>query len=236
MRLRLLISLVLILVLLLLLLASCGDEEEAPTTTPSPTVTATPTIETTPTATPDTSAQYDSDAEMIEDAITMFYVDVHKGPDISKNAWCYSGGENDHVFPTSNGEHFNIMSDPSQTDGDYGAQLLYFDHDENEVFTPGEEVTDSDISNAAIWMGLLMNPAADGSSGGCTDRGAAAPLTGEESMYLAEFPEASSQEYNGNPATPGGTYTWIVGKNARIFGAYKAENGNWYSGFSGVYP
>ena len=71
----------------------------------------------------------------------------------------------------------------------------------------------------------------------------AAPLTDEESMYLTEFPRscsyggAAQDTGNGNPNNPGGTYTWVVGLNGKVYGAYTdATTGDWYSGFSGNYP
>ncbi len=238
----LLVGLVIVLMCSQLVLASCDGEEETPAptqtpiTTPTMAPTPTPVVQITPTQTPDMSIQYESDTETIQTAVANNYGDVHVGLDISTNSWCYKDGENGHWFPTSNGEASSITTDSSQTDGDYDAELLYIDADEDMAFTSGEEVTDVELSDAAIWMGLLVNPAADGSTDGCTDRGAAAPLTDEDSMYLTEFPETSSSEYNGNPATSGGTYTWIVGLYGEVFGAYKADDGNWYSGFSGIYP
>jgi hypothetical protein len=83
-------------------------------------------------------------------------------------------------------------------------------------------------------MGLLVNPA--GSSAETDVRGDAAPVTDEESMYLTEFPRSCSTNYNGNPDTVGGTYTWIVGKNGKVYGAYQKAVDEWYAGFSGNYP
>jgi len=115
----------------------------------------------------------------------------------------------------------------------------------------GTALTGSDEHNAAIqahaiWMGLLVNPdgpictpeptptpcpGIDLPEGGAED---AAPLEGEKSLYLQEIPESSSAA-NGNPDP--GMYTWVVGKNGAVYGAYYSiDEGVWYAGFAGSYP
>ncbi len=73
-------------------------------------------------------------------------------------------------------------------------------------------------------------------------RGDFSPLFLEKGPYLNEIAESASFEItaggddgNGNTA-PGGTYTWIVGENGKVFGAYTDGAGVWYAGFGGTYP
>ena len=54
--------------------------------------------------------------------------------------------------------------------------------------------------------------------------------------YLNEQPESAGVA-NGALSTRAGGYTWVVGKNGVVFGAYSGDGGStWYAGFSGAYP
>jgi hypothetical protein len=85
-------------------------------------------------------------------------------------------------------------------------------------------------------MGLLVNPPGthDGYS---SDRGGVAPLISEHGPYIIEIPRSAMTggSYNGVPA-PGGGYCWVMGQSGQVFGAYKAADGHWYSGYAGKYP
>ncbi len=182
---------------------------------------------------------YGSDAQTIQTSVATFYGDVHRGP-ATTTGWGNYGGSTGHFFPTASGYSCNITE-----------SATIADNDENNPDNPRLQYSGSDITGvagqanitaAAIWMGLLVNEA--NSDGNTTERDVAAsvlhPVTGseEESMYLTEYPKSSTQGNvgNGNPNGSGGTYTWIVGKNGKVFGAYEGQDGNWYSGFGGNYP
>ena len=110
------------------------------------------------------------------------------------------------------------------------------------------EALDADIQAHAIWMGLLTNKAGDSNQRNpgfdsttayappdiMGNRLLAAPRTGMDALYLNEVPKSAS-DMNGNTLKPGG-YVWVAGESGRVFGAYIATNGGWYSGFSGAYP
>jgi type IV pilus assembly protein PilA len=208
---------------------------------------------------------YDSDKQTIQTAVASFWGDVHQGPDIvqvpplvddpTDNVWgeydAVPDGENlgtGHYFPTATasntqdvgGTLYPIMENSAVVDPD---------NPENpSLEINGVAVTDAQVSAVSIWMGLLVNNAATPVALGEADRGLAAPWIDptttqvENELYLTEFPNSSSHEItpaiegNGNPDTPGGTYTWIVGQSGRVFGAYESSAGVWYSGFSGNYP
>jgi len=166
------------------------------------------------------SQAYGSDKQTIQTSVATFYGDVHAGPNAGE--W-QANGSTGHYFPTTSGSAVDITENLGVTDSQDNPRLDF----------GGGAVNNGNISAAAIWMGLLINEAAAVSA--TNDRGSAAPITGEESMYLTEFPSSCSATYNGNPASPGGTYTWIVGKNGKVYGAYLSGS-TWYSGFSGNYP
>lgn len=198
---------------------------------------------------------YDSDKQTIQTAAASFWGDVHEGPDITTAPAAPTWGDNaanegtGHYFPTSDGAALALVTDLDFEEGDYDAVLLYIDADADQTLDLGEQATTANISTAAMWMGLLVNTAAAPVPGGTADRSLAAPWTDENDLYLTEFPNSSSSAYNGNPDTPGGTYTWIVGANGRVYGAYSVtwdppltdgvdlpSATYWYAGFSGNYP
>ncbi len=177
------------------------------------------------------SQAFGSDLQTIQTSAATFYGDVHVGP--VGQEWRDSNGDTGHFFPTANGTASAVTENLAVTDAQGNPRLD----------VGAAAATDAQINEAAIWMGLLVNPAAAEVAGGSDNRSTAAPLTDEESMYLTEFPRscsyggAAQDTGNGNPNNPGGTYTWVVGLNGKVYGAYTdATTGDWYSGFSGNYP
>ena len=193
---------------------------------------------------------YETDEEVIQLASSTFYSDVHAGFDMTNasatNRWNDSNAGNisGHWYPTFLGvatDHELVLSS-TEFDGE-GNPMLEI------IGAPGTPAGDPDISDHAIWMGLLINQDGDFGApvaGGTDDRYLASPLLDETSLYLQELPESSSA-LNSNTDAAGGGYTWVVGRNGQVFGAYPSvtdadlsagpgDVAGWFAGFSGGYP
>jgi type IV pilus assembly protein PilA len=199
---------------------------------------------------------YETDQEVIQLGAATFYSDVHSGfvndGTPANSLWgCTDTQANNtdlqdpgHYYPTALGfvgSHTLTTSatlfDPANVNNPLiigGSGLLI----------PGE-ATDADIQNHAMWMGLLINtPGSHVQQAGYATRGTVSTLLGETGLYLQEMPKSSAagDTRNGAP-DPGGGYTWIVGLNGTVYGAYSVVNPvgwaagtYWFSGYSGAYP
>jgi type IV pilus assembly protein PilA len=208
---------------------------------------------------------YETDSNTVQLAASTYYSDTHAGFDDGggpANAKWGCNGTNaedpGHYYPTAIGyvtSHqlgLGTAEDPNIV----GNLLIQFAN--------GTAADDTDISNAAIWMGLLVQTNDDyatlvvqnGGSIvlGTSDRWDVSTQPGEEDLYLQEFPrsamvDTTANDWNGDPGnTAGGGYCWIVGKNGAVYGAYKKPctigtdgwtlptGSYWFSGFSGAYP
>jgi hypothetical protein len=102
----------------------------------------------------------------------------------------------------------------------------------------GVAATTQDITNSAIWMGLLVNAPNFWQQGHLSTptnlRGNVSVNGNDTGLYLQNMPKSASTAYNGAPQ-PGGGYTWIVGYGGTVYSAYQ-YNSVWYAGFSGSYP
>jgi len=214
---------------------------------------------------------YKTDNEVIQLGAAAFYSDVHGGWINNPGAVLWGS-----MTPTIPGN----VATPQIPGHYYPTQLASFashtmvvsktffdpDHVNNFVIMKdvaggdidGNKVEDTQINDAAIWMGLLVSAPGDGQSlAGTANRGNVSALLNETGLYLQTVPKSSSWSEsppagsnnlgNGN-AKPGGGYTWVVGKNGTVFGAYKVTfttapiiggcgaGDYWFSGFSGAYP
>jgi type IV pilus assembly protein PilA len=209
-----------------------------------------------------------TDLQTIQLATSTFYSDVHGGfcwtGDSTASDWgCINvfnvapwvaGGQQapGHYYPTALGSvnsHYIVASTALFDADNPQSALLVFGND------TGVQVVDVNIDESAVWMGLLIEspgfnvaPAVDQ---GLEDRGNVSVLATDTGLYLQTMPKSASNAFNGAPA-PGGGYTWIVGQNGSVFGAYKVisptyvdQNGTdttgpggpvWFSGYSGAYP
>ncbi len=207
---------------------------------------------------------YDTDEEVIQLAAATFYSDLQVGwLDTSTddsgtyaatlfddNVWSANttGIVGGHFYPTAiaNAANHVLVLDPDTIDSEGNPQV--------QVYVAGGADTvagDADINAHAIWMGLLVNtpgfltPASgyaglEGNDGAVdmsdpnTDRMLVSPWPLYTGPYLNELPESAGIA-NGATATRAGGYTWCVGKNGVVFGAY-TDGSAWYAGFSGAYP
>jgi hypothetical protein len=192
--------------------------------------------------------KFKTDLEVMQLVTAVFYSDVHSGwKDVNGNdntneATSYTDNiwgrtKNDtvagHYYPTaiaSVSKHILVQS---------GTRFDPINQDNPIVLASGGiPATDFQIQAHAIWMGLLVNGAGYGTLySGSDDRNWASPLQGDTSLYLNQIPDSAmaGNNYNGGSG-PGGSYCWVVGSNGWVFGAYRGNDGYWYSGFNGNYP
>jgi prepilin-type N-terminal cleavage/methylation domain-containing protein len=209
---------------------------------------------------------YQTDSEVIQLATSTFFSDVHGGFISLTPAWgCNdtSPGVADpagHYYPTGLGSinaHVISASTGIFDKNQVGSALL--------VDPSGNPVDDGNISEAAIWMGLLVNAPGEVNGVallGVTNRGDVSALATDTGLYLQKMPKSAmkatdsalNNTYNG-AAAPGGGYCWIVGKNGTVYGGYRVVNPSgvgpdgttpatipgslgyaWFSGFAGAYP
>ena len=191
---------------------------------------------------------YKTDNEVIQLSAAAFYSDVHGGlvwtaGTPGSTEWSCTGNETDnadlqdagHYYPTALAyfaDHDLVLSD---TENDplhvNNYQIMHYG---------GAMADDNAISDAAIWMGLLVGAPGDTvgvAANGLTTRGTVTVLETDTGLYLQTMPKSAmtGDDRNGNDP-PGGGYCWIVGKNGTVFGAYTVGNNTWYAGFSGAYP
>jgi len=170
---------------------------------------------------------YDADAGTIQMAVATFYTDKRLYDPLKGWNEPRSTASPDYYFPTQTGHFSDIYAgDAVYVDG----QSVYWLMEAND----GSLADAEDIYNAAIWFGLMVN--APGSGTGVAPmpdtRENSAPLAGEGGLYLTGVPQSCSI-YNYPKAK--GSYTWIVGKDGKIYGAFQVDC-VWYAGFSGSYP
>jgi len=201
---------------------------------------------------------YDTDEEVIQLAAATFYSDLQVGwddpdgddgggyliADYVDNEWSANSTTtlSGHYYPTAiaNAANHVLVLDTTTLDSEGNPQVQLYG---------GAPAGDVDINAHAIWMGLLVNAPGDRSptDPGLDGHGVLSDLTdpNTERMdvspwplysgpYLNELPESAGVA-NGAAATVAGGYTWCVGKNGVVFGAYN-DGTNWYAGFSGAYP
>ena len=126
------------------------------------------------------------DQRRLQNAVDEFFIDLHTGPD----SGLWGDGVVGNFFPTEEGEV-----------GDVELNTLVFDPENFQnprvdvhLAGPGTAgaAGDSDIEDALIWMGLLVNEAFGASPGSeNTETGDAHPLAGEEDEYLRAFPKSA---------------------------------------------
>jgi len=206
---------------------------------------------------------YEADVKVIQLVVKGFFSDTHagwmdtnnndpSGPSaynstlFSDNVWGDSTPGNvteaGHYYPTviaKVGNHVLMLGNDTDPLNAKNRRI------ELSALAGGGAAQDPDIQAHAIWMGLIVNEYAPnlvrvgGFDSVSCKRWSVSLLEGENSRYLNEFPKSAryGSLYNGDPGTgKSGTYCWIVGENGVVFGAYKATNGYWYSGYDGVYP
>jgi prepilin-type N-terminal cleavage/methylation domain-containing protein len=182
---------------------------------------------------------YDTDLETIQMACATFFFDIHDGYDAATFTWQDSSGAEGHWYPNRYGDDTydntaghgltleldNAATDDPNNDGNWLVCI--------EDGTTG--AADTQIAAAAIWMGLLVNT--DKTTGGgidgnpTTERATVGVLGGEKGPYLNEITQSAGANNGGT-----GTYTWVIGKDGKVYGVYSTAADTWYCGFNGSYP
>jgi len=197
---------------------------------------------------------YNTDAQTIQLAASTFFSDTHGGWNNS-TAGVYTWGNSsdnssNHYYPCAFAPvnaPFLVLSTTVTDSPPYttAKNTTNFEIDRN---TSGTKATTQDISNSAIWMGLLVNAPGFASfpGTGTQNRGNISVGGNETGLYLQNIPKSAATAdavpaggtlpANGsNP--PGGGYTWVVGANGSVYGVYTPDGGTtWYNGFGGAYP
>ena len=194
---------------------------------------------------------YETEQEVIQLAASTFYSDVHSGFALGvdtltgtqatylDNAWGANLTTEDpgHYYPTAIASVSGHVLQLSTTVTD-PANVANPRIDSDDA---GTAAVNDDIQNHAVWMGLLTTAPGteiENDAVGRLTRGDISTLATENGLYLQEMPESASEGDTRNGADPpGGGYTWVVGLNGSVFGAYvDTVSGIWYNGFSGAYP
>jgi len=191
---------------------------------------------------------YETDQEVIQLATSTFFSDTHQGWIEATPAWGCNGTNDEdpgHYYPTGLARiNLHVLT----------ASTTVFDvaggHPNNPqlIVSGAGAATDAQVDQHAIWMGLLVHAPGDyddgGADTGITNRGYVSVLADETGLYLQELPQSASHNEvlfgandlgNGADA-PGGGYTWVVGKNGTVYGAYKVADNSWFIGYGGAYP
>jgi prepilin-type N-terminal cleavage/methylation domain-containing protein len=181
----------------------------------------------------------DGDRDTLALGVDAFYSDIHAG--VAGGYW--GKGDPGHWYPTEDGTADILELSTTQFDPDFPDNPRIKKYKEG----PGDngDAGDSQIEDAAIWIGLLVNePFGTAGTSYSENRysGTAHPMEDERGMYVKEFPESAaeintdtdSNHTNGNGLTDG-SYTWVVLYDGNVVPAYKS-GGKWYAGYMGVYP
>jgi type II secretory pathway pseudopilin PulG len=168
---------------------------------------------------------YSTDGSTLQTAVSAFYSDKHAYDPVK--GWNEASGRADFSFPTRNGRSSSLyLGDAVNVNGQSVYLLMNASND--------SLANADDVIKAAIWMGLLVNGPGSGTGIApvADTKDNSAPLAGENGPYLNEVPKSCSTY---NSLLGKGTYTWIVGKDGRVYGVF-VKDCIWYQGYSGAYP
>jgi prepilin-type N-terminal cleavage/methylation domain-containing protein len=192
-----------------------------------------------------------TDEQTIQLAVSTFVNDAHAGFNFNGNASLATWGNTDelsaqHFYPCA----LAAMSGPTGPFLTLSSTLYDTAQTSSKnyvILGKSGNATTAEISDSAVWMGLLVN--APGTGNWTTTpptlnnafRGNVSVLNNETGLYLQNIPRSASGDLPGgelgNGALHPGGYTWVVGLNGTVYGAYTPDDGTtWYSGYSGAYP
>jgi len=179
-------------------------------------------------------AHLQTDVSTIDLAVADFHNDRHQGPDGTPEWGAGSGGKR-RWYPTATGLPGNVEVDLATGTLDaLGNSRLMKYVDGANVGAPAEA---SDVADALVWMGLLVNEPSDAGPAANQTTGGATPLDDENGEYLGEFPEsahADNTAYESGSATDG-SYWYVVLHNGTVVAVHDG-GGGYYIGYGDVYP
>jgi len=173
---------------------------------------------------------YATDERTIQSAVSVFYADTHAYSSTggSADGWNQPGPYTSvNNYPTASGNASSLYLGNKTVMGKYTVRV---------VMNGSDFASTPDITDAAIWMPLLVNSPGSGSpcppGPHAVPRGNSSPLAGETGPYLNPLPRSCSRL---NSPAGTGTNTWIVGEHGTVYGVF-LYGGKWYAGFAGQYP
>ncbi len=177
-----------------------------------------------------------ADVEITGLAVAEFKLDRHVGPDGTPE-WGADGTGAKRLFPTNTGLVGDLELNPATTDADFVSNLIVSTYVPGPSF--GAPANASDVQDAMVWMGLIVNEPFTQSGAPQQTTGDARPKTNEDGQYIPDFPaSAHSDNTAADPSgsRTNGTYHFVVLQTGDVVAVYQGGDSNWYAGFNDVYP
>lgn len=181
-------------------------------------------------------AGLNADTESVGLAVERFKLDFHAGPDGS-NEWGLDPSR--RLYPTEDGLVGDIEFATSAVDSEFPGNKR-IDGFSPGPTTSGTAASDAEITDALVWMGLLVLEPFNQSGAVQQTTGDARPQGGEDGEYVPNFPDSAdatntTRDPSGSYTT--GTYSYVVLHNGDVVAVYKnPADGFWYAGFNGTFP
>ena len=168
---------------------------------------------------------FEVDERVVQSSVAVFYADVHQYAE-GNGGWNEEGNYTSvHNYPTQTARLSSLRT---------GKTTIVNGKEVKELVNAGGGLaTTEEVTEAAVWIGLLTNKPSVRTPGDDIPPGSGnSPLHEEDGPYLQEVPESCSGL---NHRLKDGTYTWIVGQYGRVYGVF-FHGGRWYAGYNGFYP
>ena len=179
---------------------------------------------------------YNTDVTTVTTAVSQFKLAQHDGPDCTGTCEWGAGTPNQRLYPTEDGLVGDIELSQSATEADDGNLRV---HKYVAGLGVGATVTDDDITDSLVWLGLVLNEPANASGAPQQASGDASPQAGESGQYLREFPRSAhannTLKTGGASSYTDGSYFYLVLHNGDVVAVYKSGN-HYYAGFNQAYP
>jgi prepilin-type N-terminal cleavage/methylation domain-containing protein len=179
---------------------------------------------------------FSTDVAAVAKAVDQFKIARHDGPNGS-NEWG-AGANNKRIFPTEDGFVGDIEIDIATTATDTNGNLPIIQWSDG-VANLGFPAGATNVTDALIWLGLLVNePNDNGSSAQQQTTGHASPQDDEDGEYLNSFPEsahANNTTLDPSGSATDGSYQYVILHNGDVTAVYE-NDGIYYAGYNQAYP